>query len=79
VSARVILVGKPGCHLCDVAREVVELVCAQTGTDWTEISIADDPRLAQRYADQVPVVLVDGAVHDVFRVNPQRLRVALAG
>ncbi len=79
MSARVILVGKPGCHLCDVAREVVELVCAQTGTDWTEISIADDPRLAQRYADQVPVVLVDGAVHDVFRVNPQRLRVALAG
>jgi len=79
VSSRVILVGKPGCHLCDVAREVVELVCAQTGTDWTEISIADDPRLAQRYADQVPVVLVDGAVHDVFRVNPQRLRVALAG
>ena len=79
MSARVILVGKPGCHLCDVAREVVELVCAQTGTDWTEISIADDPRLAQRYADQVPVGLVDGAVHDVFRVNPQRLRVALAG
>lgn len=79
MSARVILVGKPGCHLCDVAREVIELVCAQTGADWTEISIADDPRLAQRYADQVPVVLVDGAVHDVFRVNPQRLRVALAG
>ena len=79
MSARVILVGKPGCHLCDVAREIVELVCAQTSTDWTEISIADDPRLAQGYADQVPVVLVDGAVHDVFRVNPQRLRVALAG
>lgn len=79
MSARVILVGKPGCHLCDVAREVVELVCAQTGTDWTEISIADDPRLAQRYADQVPVVLVDGAVHDVYRVNPQRLAAALAG
>ena len=72
-----ILVGKSGCHLCDVAREVVDLVCAQTDTDWVEISIHDDPRLAARYADQVPVVLVDGAVHDVFRVNPERLRAAL--
>ena len=79
LNARVILVGKPGCHLCDVAREVVELVCAQTDTDWVEISIRDDPRLAQMYADEVPVVLVDGAVHDVYRVNPQRLTAALTG
>ncbi|MBK6764586.1 MAG: glutaredoxin family protein [Micrococcales bacterium] len=78
LSARVILVGKPGCHLCDVAREVVEVVCAQTDTDFVEISIRDDPRLSQLYADQVPVVLVDGAVHDVYRVNPQRLAAALA-
>lgn len=70
--------GKPGCHLCDVAREVVELVCLKTGTEWTEVSIADDARLAARYADQVPVVLVDGAVHDVYRVNAERLRAALA-
>lgn len=69
--------GKPGCHLCDVARQVVELVCAETGTDWTEVSIADDVRLAARYADQVPVVIVDGSVHDVFRVNAQRLRATL--
>jgi hypothetical protein len=62
-----------------VAREVVDLVCAQTDTDWVEVSIADDPRLAARYADQVPVVLVDGVVHDIYRVNPGRLRAALAG
>lgn len=63
--------------MCDVARQVVELVCAETGTDWTEVSIADDVRLAARYADQVPVVIVDGSVHDVFRVNAQRLRATL--
>ena len=73
-----ILVGKPGCHLCDVAREVVELVCAQADTDWIELSIHDDPRLAAMYADQIPVVLVDGQVHDIYRVNPERLRAALA-
>ncbi|MCB0921516.1 MAG: glutaredoxin family protein [Actinobacteria bacterium] len=77
MSARVILVGKPGCHLCDVAREVIDLVCAQADVDWAEVSITDDPRLAQRYADQIPVVLVDGRVHDIYRVNPERLRAAL--
>lgn len=72
-----ILVGKPGCHLCDVAREVIEVVCARTDTDWVEVSVHDDPRLAAAYSDQIPVVLVDGAVHDVYRVNPQRLQAAL--
>ena len=74
-----ILVGKPGCHLCDVAREVVDLVCAKTDTEWVEVSVRDDPRLASMYSDQVPVVLVDGVVHDIYRVNPQRLEAALAG
>ncbi|MEZ5186814.1 MAG: glutaredoxin family protein [Candidatus Nanopelagicales bacterium] len=72
-----VLVGKPGCHLCDVAREVVELVCAKTDTEWVEVSVRDDPRLASRYSDQVPVVIVDGVVHDMYRVNPQRLEAAL--
>lgn len=72
------LIGKPDCHLCDVARQVVEMVCAQADVDWVELSILDDPRLASLYADQIPVVLVDGQVHDIYRVNPQRLAAALA-
>ena len=59
--------------------DVVELVCAQADADWIELSITDDPRLAARYADEIPVVLVDGRVHDIYRVNPDRLRAALAG
>ena len=60
-----------------MAREVIDLVCAQADVDWAEVAITDDPRLAQRYADQIPVVLVDGRVHDIYRVNPERLRAAL--
>lgn len=73
-----ILVGKPGCHLCDDARTVVAAVCAETGAGWAEVSILDDPELADRYAEQIPVVLVDGAVHDFWRVDARRLREALA-
>ena len=43
-----ILVGKPGCHLCDDARTVVAAVCADTGAGWAEVSILDDPELADR-------------------------------
>ena len=75
--ARVTLVGRPGCHLCDEAREVVRAVAAETGTAWTELSLLDDPDLAARYAEMVPVVLVDGAQHTFHRVDADRLREAL--
>lgn len=76
-DARVMLVGKPGCHLCDEAREVVAKVCAQQGVDWVEVSILDDPDLADRYWERIPVTLVDGVEHDFWRVDPERLRSAL--
>jgi len=73
----VLLVGKPGCHLCDDARMVVAEVCASEGVGWAEVSILDDPVLADRYAEQIPVILVDGQMHDFWRVDAERLRAAL--
>ena len=77
--ARVRLVGKPGCHLCDVAREVVARVCAEEGQAWQELSILEDPRLADQYWEQIPVTLVDGEVVGVWHVDPGQLRAALRG
>jgi hypothetical protein len=54
-------------------------VCTARGVSWAEVSILDDPELADRYAEQIPVVLVDGAVHDFWRVDSERLRTALSG
>ncbi len=71
------LVGKPGCHLCDEARSIVAQVCAQEGVDWVEVSILDDPDLADRYWERIPVTLVDGVEHDFWRVDPERIRSAL--
>jgi hypothetical protein len=76
---RITLIGKPGCHLCDDAREVVARVAAETGTQWNELSILDDSDLAARYWEQIPVVLVDGEQHDYWRVDAERLRGALSG
>ena len=77
--ARVVLIGKPGCHLCDEARAVVAQVTAETGDEFEELSILDDPALNERYWEQIPVVLVDGRQHDFWRVDPARLRAALRG
>jgi hypothetical protein len=72
-------VGKPGCHLCDQARGVIERVCADLGIAWDEVSILDDPGLADLYWEQIPVTLVDGAVVGVWTVDEARLRAAVAG
>ena len=76
-AARVVLVGRPGCHLCDAAREVIARVCAETGDSFEERSILEDPDLADRYWEQIPVTLVDGVQHDFWRVDEDRLREAL--
>lgn len=77
MSERVTLYSKPGCHLCDDARAIIEAVCAETGTGFTEIDITGDPALFEQYGEQIPVTLVDGRQHDFWRVDPARLRKAL--
>lgn len=78
------LIGKPGCHLCDDARDVViavrEELAATPGAPevrFEERSILDEPALAERYAEEIPVVLVDGEVHNYWRIDPVKLKSAL--
>ena len=74
---RVTLYSRPGCHLCDAAREVVAQVCAELGESFAEVSVDDDPDLRERFGDEVPVTFVDGRQHDFWRVDATRLRAAL--
>ena len=75
---RITLIGKPGCHLCDDARAVIERVAREEGVEWEELNMLDDPDLVARYAEQIPVTLVDGRQHDYWRVDENRLRKALS-
>jgi len=75
----VTLVGKPGCHLCDEAREVITRVTAELGTAFEEKDITQDPELHHLYWEQIPVALIDGRQHDFWRVDEGRLRAALTG
>ena len=73
----VTLYGKPGCHLCDDARDVIRVVCGELGVEWTEVDITQDDQLFTQYGEQIPVTFVDGKQHDFWRVDPARLRKAL--
>jgi glutaredoxin len=79
MNARVVVYVKPGCHLCSDAVDVVAAVCAEVGASWTSVDIIEDAELMARWGEYVPVILVDGEVHDWFRVAPERLRAALRG
>lgn len=74
---RVRVLTRPSCHLCEQALEVVAAVCTTTGDQWFEQDITGDAELTRRYTDQVPVTFVDGAQHDFWRVDAERLAAAL--
>jgi hypothetical protein len=92
--ARVQVITRQGCHLCDEALAVVRSVCAGTGTgteaveiEVTDIDIAasaagtagtDSADLLAQFGWDVPVVRVDGRVLAVHRVDAGRLQAALA-
>lgn len=71
------LLSRPGCHLCDSAREVIEKVAADLGVPWTERDITASEQDLADYGDMIPVTFIDGIQHDFWHVNEVRLRRAL--
>lgn len=81
-TARVVLYGRAGCHLCDEARALVARVCAELGATWAEVDVdvpGPDGRLpADELGELVPVVDVDGVRRGYWRIDETRLRRAVA-
>ena len=73
------LLSRPGCHLCDSAREVIARVAADLGVPWEERDITGSDADLRDYWDKIPVTLIDGVQHDFWRVSEERLRTALSG
>ncbi|MDJ0338654.1 glutaredoxin family protein [Cryobacterium sp. PH31-O1] len=83
-TAHLTLIGKPGCHLCDDARDLVSSVVAKLADaaaaptiTFEERSILDDAELHELYLEDIPVLLINGKVHNYWRIDPVRLRTAL--
>ena len=76
-AARVTVVTRAGCHLCQEAEATVAELSAELGFGWTTLDVDADPERQDRYGDRVPVILVDGREHGYWRVETARLRAAL--
>ncbi len=72
------VLGRQGCHLCDVAESEVARICTELSVPWDTVDVDTDPELRAEYGDRVPVVLVDGREHGFWQVEEDRLRAALA-
>lgn len=78
-ATTVTLIAKPGCHLCDDARLVIDRVIGDLDRDGVQLrlverSILEEPELAERYADDIPVVLVDERMHGRWRIDADALK-----
>ncbi|HEU5420070.1 MAG TPA: glutaredoxin family protein [Streptosporangiaceae bacterium] len=71
------LLSRPGCHLCEEARAVIERVAAERGVPWAERDITQFPDDLAQYSEMIPVTFIDGIQHDYWRVDEARLRAAL--
>jgi glutaredoxin len=71
---RVVLYGKPGCHLCEEARQVVLAARDERGFDLHEVDVSLDPGLHARYGERIPVLAIDGEEAFEFHVDAAGLR-----
>ena len=72
-----VIYGRRNCHLCDVAKEVVERVRRRVRFVVEERDVADDPRWEAAYGEQVPVGFIGGRKVFKYRVEAEALQRAL--
>jgi glutaredoxin len=72
--AVVTLYGKPGCHLCDEARDALGRALAGYEVAMEHVDVTLDPALERRYGHRIPVVALDGEELFEYVVDPYVLR-----
>jgi glutaredoxin len=76
---------KPGCHLCEEALDAIDLVVSEVKDKNSndvqiqlhEINILEDEALLAAYAEEIPVLQINGETHAYWRIDKDRLRAAL--
>jgi glutaredoxin len=65
---------KPGCHLCDEAKAVLQTLRQQCAFELQEVDITADPALDQAFREEIPVGYLDGRKIFKYRVDPALLQ-----
>jgi glutaredoxin len=70
-SIQIDIYSRPGCHLCDEAKDVIERVRRRYPFSLRTINIESDPTLEEAYGEQIPVVLINGNKAFKFHVDEE--------
>ncbi len=79
MSHQIILYSKPGCHLCELAREMVLGLSREYAFHLVETDISLDPTLFKQYWDKIPVLVIDGRTTLAEPIAAADVRAALDG
>lgn len=78
MTRTVVLYGRPGCHLCEEAREELERLRPELAFALDERDIEQDDALHAAYLERIPVIALDGEELFDFFVDADELRRRLA-
>ena len=73
-KATVTIYTRPGCHLCDQAKEAILTSGCETEFLIEEVNIDEDPALRERYGWDIPVIFINGVKAFKHRVDPHEFR-----
>ena len=71
------LYGKPGCHLCEQAEELLEDLSGEHLLSIQAVDITADPALFERYRYEIPVIALADGRSLAGRINLSDLRALL--
>jgi glutaredoxin len=72
------LYSRPGCHLCDEMKAVINRVAQSNPLQLEEIDISAEADLEARYGLEIPVLMVEGKKAAKYRIGEADLRKLLA-
>jgi glutaredoxin len=68
-GVRVEIYSRPGCHLCDDAKEIIDRVRRRVPFALRVINVESDARLEKQYGEHIPVVLINGRMAFEYHVD----------
>ena len=74
-KAHVIVYSRPGCHLCDEAKAVMENSGLSDRFTLEEVNIESDAELLRKYKYDIPVITIDGEEAFRHRVDPGKFKI----
>jgi glutaredoxin len=77
MNTKVVIYSRANCHLCEEAEKNVREVLEEIHFGLEVIDINGDQELESLYSEEVPVITINGDVHDYYKVDKQRLLKAL--